>query len=291
MTLMAVLPPPPYQADTRAKGWRFELDHERIMQSDTWALASARQRPWLLLLWMVAWQQTPCGSMPDSDQLIAARLDMAANEFEQNRAILLRGWQKASDGRLYHPVISQMVLEMMARKTKETQRKADYRARQKSQFVPGVSHGTTTGQTRDSAGSDATGTGTSSKSLPLSDDSGCHQVEPDDLPTCPHQQVIGLYAKHLPELPQPRIWNGQRAANLKSRWRWVLTAKKPNGERHATDHASAIGFFDRFFGYVAASDFLTGRDGKWQGCDLAWLVKGENFAKTIEGKYQNREAA
>lgn len=29
----------PYPCDTRAKGWRFELDHERIRQSDTWALA------------------------------------------------------------------------------------------------------------------------------------------------------------------------------------------------------------------------------------------------------------
>ncbi len=42
------------------------------------------------------------------------------------------------------------------------------------------------------------------------------------MPHCPHQDVIALYAKHLPELPSPKIWNGQRANNLKSRWRWVL---------------------------------------------------------------------
>ncbi len=283
---------PPYPPDTRAKGYRFELDYERIIQSDTWALASVRQRPLLLMLWFVAWQQTPCGSMPDSGELIAARIGMDTDKFEQDRAILLRGWEKADDGRLYHPVVSEMVLEMLARKNRETQRKADYRARIKAQKVPQLSQGTDSGQTRDSTGSDdtGTGTGTGTSSKPSSDEEGSHQAAPDDLPPCQHQEVIGLYAKHLPELPIPRIWNGQRANNLKSRWRWVLTAKKQSGERYARTAADALDFFDRFFGYVAASDFLTGRDGKWQGCDLGWLVKAENFFKVFEGKYQNREA-
>lgn len=282
---------PPYPADTRAKGYRYELDYERIMQSDTWALASDYQRPLLLMLWFVAWQQTPCGSMPDCDELIAVRIGIDADKFKENRTILLRGWKRAEDGRLYHRVVSEMVLEMLARKNRESQRKADYRARVKAQNVSHLSHGTGNGLTWDSAGSDDTGTGTGTSSKPSSDEEGSHQAEPDDLPSCPHQEVIGLYAKHLPELPSPKIWNGQRANNLKTRWRWVLTAKKPNGERYANTAADALDFFDRFFGYVAASDFLTGRDGKWQGCDLGWLVKAENFAKTLEGKYQNREAA
>lgn len=281
----------PYPSDTRAKGYRFELDYERIVQSDTWALASMHQRPLLLMLWFVAWQQTPCGSLPDSDELIAARIGMDTAEFQQNRAILLRGWEKANDGRLYHPVVSEMVLEMLARKARETKRKADYREKMKGGNVPDLSHGTGNGQTRDSTGSDDTGTGTGTSSKPSSDEEGSHQAEPDDFPSCPHQKVVELYAKHLPELPQPRIWNGHRASNLKARWRWLLTTKKQSGERYANTTAEAIDFFDRFFGYVASSDFLTGRDGKWQGCDLAWLVKAENFAKVIEGKYQNREAA
>jgi hypothetical protein len=119
-----------------------------------------------------------------------------------------------------------------------------------------------------------------------------HGIQLEKIPDCPHQQIIALYAKHLPQLPQPRVWEGKRSDNLRSRWRWVLTAKKSNGHRYAHDLQSALSFFDRYFGYVAASDFLTGRDGKWQGCDLAWLVKAENFAKVIEGKYENRlEAA
>lgn len=282
---------PPYPPDTRAKGYRFELDYERILQSDTWALANSHQRPLLLMLWFVAWQQTPCGSMPEVDELIAARIGMDTDEFKQNRTILLRGWEKAEDGRLYHPVLSEMVLEMLSRKARETQRKATYREKIKSQSTANLSCGTDGGQTRYSSGSDDTGTGTGTSIKPTANAVGSHQAKPDDVPQCPHQEVIELYAKHLPELPYPRIWNGQRASNLRTRWRWVLTAKKPNGERYAGTSTDALDFFDRFFGYVAVSDFLTGRDGKWQGCDLGWLVKADNFAKVIEGKYANREAA
>lgn len=129
-----------------------------------------------------------------------------------------------------------------------------------------------------------------SGSEPMSVDIGGAQAAPEHRsPDCPHQEIIGLYARHLPMLPQPRIWNGQRAASLKARWRWVLTAKRPNGERYATDSTSALAFFDRLFCYVAKSDFLTGRNGEWLGCDLPWLVKDENFAKVLEGKYVNRQ--
>jgi hypothetical protein len=128
----------PYPADTRAKGWRFELDHERIRQSDTWALAPADVRPWLLMLWMVAWEQTPCGSMPDDDGLIAARIGINPKAFVKVRPALMRGWWKATDGRLYHRVITERVVDMLEYRRKEADRKGKHR-----------------GRTRDSGGSPA----------------------------------------------------------------------------------------------------------------------------------------
>jgi uncharacterized protein YdaU (DUF1376 family) len=121
------------------------------------------------------------------------------------------------------------------------------------------------------------------------DKTSCQQPSATDIAECPHQEVIALYAEKLPMLTQVRTWDGARAQNLRARWRWVLTEKKPNGDRYATDSAQAMDFFGRFFGYVAESDFLTGKDGKWCA-DLPWLMKAENFAKVIEGKYENREA-
>lgn len=115
--------------------------------------------------------------------------------------------------------------------------------------------------------------------------------KPATIPSCPHQQIIELYEQHLPMLPFPRVWEGQRQKNLAARWRWVLTAKKRDGSTYATDTDSALAFFDRYFAYVSKSDFLTGRTGKWQNCDLGWLVNAENFAKVISGNYENKEAA
>ncbi|MDO8346372.1 MAG: hypothetical protein Q7S85_00580 [Rugosibacter sp.] len=138
---------------------------------------------------------------------------------------------------------------------------------------------------------EGTGEGTGAGIFQLSGDSCSAQPVADHLPACPHQEIIKLYAHHLPDLPQPRTWDGQRATNLKARWRWLLTAKKPKGGRYATNADDALAFFAKFFAHVAGSDFLTGRNGKWQGCNLPWLVKAENFAKVIEGQYDNREAA
>jgi hypothetical protein len=167
--------PAPYPADTRAKGWRFEIDLEQVIQSDTWALARPAVRPWLLMLWTVAWQQVPCGSMPADDELIIARLGIEPDVFEQHKKTLLRGWWQADDGRLYHPTITQRVLDMLGKKDAEKTRKAEYRRRKEAEAKLAdinsrpdlshgtdmeMSHGTDAGRTWESCGSDDTRTRT-----------------------------------------------------------------------------------------------------------------------------------
>lgn len=108
------------------------------------------------------------------------------------------------------------------------------------------------------------------------------------LPTCPHQEIISIYAECLPALPQPRIWEGSRQSNLAARWKWALADLKAKGKPHDTD--AGLDFFRRLFGYIAESDFLTGRSGDWSA-DLGWIVKAENFAKILQGNYENKERA
>lgn len=103
------------------------------------------------------------------------------------------------------------------------------------------------------------------------------------LTPCPHQEIIDLYAKHLPELPQPRIWEGTRSNHLKSRWAWVMSNKAATKEE-------GLDFFGRMFAYIAKSDFLMGRSGSWS-CDLGWIVNPTNFSKIIDGNYDNKVAA
>ena len=98
---------------------------------------------------------------------------------------------------------------------------------------------------------------------------------------CPHNDIIALYAKKLPMGTQVREWTAARQQMLKARWR-----EKP--ERQSLD------WWEHFFGYVAASDFLTGKTSSRGSSpftvSLPWLCKSENFAKVLEGTYENKRA-
>lgn len=121
----------PYPADTLAKGWRFEVDMEKVKRSDTWVRAKTGEiRGALLLLWGESWQQTPCGTLPDDDELVALIIDMPLPKFKKNRGILMRGWWLAEDGRLYHETITERVLAMLEKRAKDAERSANRRARQ-----------------------------------------------------------------------------------------------------------------------------------------------------------------
>lgn len=94
---------------------------------------------------------------------------------------------------------------------------------------------------------------------------------------CPHQQIIDLYHEKCPTLRRVKIWNGEREKFLRARWR--------ENPKH-----QSLDFWSRFFEYVNNSEFLRGDTGKFVA-DLEWLVRPSNFAKVVEGKYENREGA
>ena len=43
------------------------------------------------------------------------------------------------------------------------------------------------------------------------------------------------------------------------------------------------------FEKAEASDFLTGRDCKWNGCTFDWLFNSNNMLKVLEGNYDNKD--
>lgn len=46
--------------------------------------------------------------------------------------------------------------------------------------------------------------------------------------------------------------------------------------------------FEEFFRMVESSDFLTGRNGNWNGCGFDWILNPSNLTKIIEGNYNNK---
>lgn len=101
-------------------------------------------------------------------------------------------------------------------------------------------------------------------------------------PDCPHQQIIALYHELLPASPEIRDWTPARAIHLRTRW-------NESPERQNLD------WWRRFFGYIAKSDFLTGkvhaRERKPFCAPLDWICKSENFTKIIEGRYHEEVTA
>lgn len=97
---------------------------------------------------------------------------------------------------------------------------------------------------------------------------------------CPHQAIIDAYHEALPMCPRVKVWTNARAQALRSRWR-------EDKARQSLD------WWRRLFAYCAKSSFLTGKAPPMPGhsrpfeLTLDWLVKPENLAKVIEGKYDD----
>ena len=108
------------------------------------------------------------------------------------------------------------------------------------------------------------------------------------LPTCPHQEILNLYKKHLPQLAQPRVWDGARQTNLRQRWNQAAKPSEFSPKGYSTQ-TEGLAWWDSFFAYIAndtklAHGFET-KDRTWRP-DLVWIVNATNFAKIIDGKYQ-----
>jgi len=98
---------------------------------------------------------------------------------------------------------------------------------------------------------------------------------------CPQQEIITLYHELLPMCPRVREWTKNREGLLRARW-------GANSDRQTLD------WWRRFFAYVSSSTFLTGQSEPSQGrppfvADLEWLISPKNFAKVIEGRYENKK--
>jgi uncharacterized protein YdaU (DUF1376 family) len=89
----------------------------------------------------------------------------------------------------------------------------------------------------------------------------------------PYDEILDAFRARLPGFPQPRRpLDEDRRKAIRVLW------------CHSEKYGS-VDFFDRYFQYVAKSEFLT----KWKGCGFDWLFKYSNFRKVLEGNYDKGE--
>jgi uncharacterized protein YdaU (DUF1376 family) len=96
-------------------------------------------------------------------------------------------------------------------------------------------------------------------------------------PPCPQAEIIAAYHELLPELPPVNDWPDVSATHLRNLWR--KSAKR-----------QVVAWWRELFAYVRTSDFLMGEKTDFQA-SLGWLVKPANFAKVVNGTYDNRRRA
>lgn len=89
-------------------------------------------------------------------------------------------------------------------------------------------------------------------------------------------KVIAMYHDLCPSMPRVMKLTDTRRQAIANRFRQYNS--KGNG----------LLAFEDAFKSAEASDFLSGRSGKWNGCGLDWILKQQNMLKILEGHYDNK---
>lgn len=108
------LPPPPVPADADLTHFDdMPLEVRRLRDSGIAGTADAEAFRCAVLSWCAAWHQVPAGSLPNDDgdlcRLVGLGRDLKT--WRRIKANAMRGWRLFADGRLYHPVLTEKVIE------------------------------------------------------------------------------------------------------------------------------------------------------------------------------------
>ena len=91
----------------------------------------------------------------------------------------------------------------------------------------------------------------------------------------PYKEIVKAYNDICKSLPSVRVISDKRKKKMRAIYRKV-------GDLDVIIEA---------FKKAESSDFLSGRSGKWNGCNFDWLINYNNFIKVIEGTYDNRNGS
>jgi hypothetical protein len=104
---------------------------------------------------------------------------------------------------------------------------------------------------------------------------------------CPYAEIIAAYHELLPMLPSVRIVTEKRKREMRKLWGWVLSSRKPNGDRRATSADEAIRWFREYFARCADDAFITGQTPRGKGhegweADLSYLLREDCLVRIAE---------
>lgn len=112
---MSQIPEPftPAECDLRGMEW-MPLFGARLLSSDFFTTATNNELRAAIRLWWEAWHQVPAASLPDNDVILAGLAGYQTNPAhwkKLRRDVVLHGFVKCTDGRLYHPFLAEQALK------------------------------------------------------------------------------------------------------------------------------------------------------------------------------------
>ncbi len=115
------------------------LDIERLKKSRSWL--RCKRAPhlayYMINLWTAAWHEVPAGSLEDDEDILADRAGCTSlKQWATVRDDVMHGWILCSDGRYYHPVVSEKAMEAWGKRQgwrDRTAKAREERARRRSE--------------------------------------------------------------------------------------------------------------------------------------------------------------
>jgi hypothetical protein len=127
---------------------------DRLWSSNFFAVASDAEFRAAFCLWLKSWTQTPPGSLPNDDRILCRLAELGGNLARWNKVkrIALRHWIECDDGRLYHPVIAELVLDANLKLNANQQRTMNATKNRWKSTKPGIRNGIRNGHDLEGTG-------------------------------------------------------------------------------------------------------------------------------------------
>jgi hypothetical protein len=86
---------------------------ERLWESNFFAVATDAEFRAAFCLWLKSWSQIPPGSLPTDDRVLCRLAELGGNlaRWHKVKRLALWHWIECDDGRLYHPVVAELILQ------------------------------------------------------------------------------------------------------------------------------------------------------------------------------------
>jgi uncharacterized protein YdaU (DUF1376 family) len=255
---MSELPEPLTTVDHNIEGFQgFMLDTDRLLASELWALSTGEEFKAAMSLWCRAWKQSPAGSLPDDEKVLAA-FSGAHARWRKVRDAALRGFVKCNDGRLYHRFLCEDVVRAANKKSERNERtKAATEARKKQRDVQRDDKQNT--NVTESHRQDLSGTG--------------QEERIEKVPQPPNfDEAVSVWNETAEAMGLPKV---QR-----------LTEPRSKALKARLSECGGIEGWRAAIGKVRDSPFLCGVNAQGWKADFDFVLQAKSFTKLMEGSYE-----